>query len=104
MENFKEKNYFCMSYDEFNELVRKYYSVNYDFLGQNEASNGIDYTFNDIKSSLNEWEQEDVSELKEALESTLESEYLLANTRVILMDLCDKGFIPSGNYMIRVSW
>ena len=86
-----------MSYGWFERIVNDIYGVNYEFVADQEAHNDTSYEYDVHKRKFSEWENNSLDKFKK------EGKYsYMAGT--ILDDLCDKGVIEEGHYIIRVSW
>lgn len=101
MEPFKKSEYFEIEYYELDDLVNTHYGLEgdfrYMFCCDQEAGNDTQHSFNIKKEKLSEWEQEQLDHFIHANPTSFV-------TRVVLTDLCNKGIIEPGNYLINVCW
>jgi hypothetical protein len=87
-----------MSWLEFENIVKIVYGEEYDFVEMEYADNDSQHLFKDIQ--LKDLDSQQKIAMKIFLNGGRES--LMAET--LLQDLCNKGEIPEGNYLINVSW
>ena len=101
MDNYKDKfaqeTHFTIDYGDLDEIIQEEYNCpNFtSCLGQ---SNDSRLTFH-IDGNLNRFDEE---ELQEFLRDHDQDEY--GTTRLLMNDLCRKGKIESGHYLISISW
>jgi len=83
---------------DFDQLVRKTYGIkDFSFVASRECGNDTQHVFEDVGyEPLDEWDTEAIENIKE------EQDYCSIN--VIFNDLCIKGFIDAGNYIVEVCW
>lgn len=82
---------------DFNPFVERIYGRYFCFAADQEARNGSTHSFRNIGEPLDEYDEEI---LKEFIETGKHNNL----ARVLLNDLCAKGLIESGHYIIRVFW
>ena len=86
-------------YQEFDELVNKYYQpkVRFECISDSEWHNDSAYTFVSIKKQeLDEYEKDSIAKM------IVGEGYYSVN--YILKDLVTKGILPEGHYLIAVCW
>ncbi len=89
---------FKLSYKEFEKFVVVNYGVdNYSYISAEECCNDTEQLYSDVKGELKEYQTEDLNKFKE-------DGIGLYLTSTILEDLCSKGIISKGSYLITVSW
>lgn len=90
--------YIVMDDQEFNDLVKKTYNQDYEFVADMECGNDTQHTFEDINiNPLSEYEQEEIAEFK----SSGDTNY---SARTLLTDMYINGVVEPGNYLITVCW
>ena len=87
-----------MTWLEFENIIKIVYGIEYDFAEMEYADNDSQHLFKDIQ--LKDLDSQQKKAMKIFLNGDRES--LMAET--LLQDLCNKGEIPEGNYLINVSW
>jgi len=95
----KEVSYHTVSHFEWDRVVNEFYkpTPEWDFVSDEEANNDSSYTFN-VDGEVNEYEERKLEKFKK--DSLSQSRM----THTLLADLCRKGLIPKGVYLIKVSW
>lgn len=94
----RKVEYFEVDCYDFEELVKEIYGdKEFSFVADQEASNDSQHTFA-IDGKLDEYDVLDIAEIKE------EKIVKTFSSGRILNDLCSKGIIPAGNYLISVCW
>lgn len=112
--SYKELPFFIVEYYDFEKLVNEAYDWEYDysFVEDYNAHNGSCFMFVDI-SDYEELTDYQHYEIVKWLHSTpTDMEYygvenitpVVRMGRILLTDLCIRGYIPSGNYLIRAFW
>ena len=98
MREFQTQQVFILDYSEFDALTKEVYGREYDFVPSEEANNDSEYYFPKVTAAgLDEYDSEQ-------LRKFINGEEVNWLTRALLQDLCFKGEIPPGNYLIRVCW
>ena len=90
IDRFEKKEYYTIDYSDLEKLIEDVYRKPFDFVEDSEASNGSAKAFFIKKRELNTWDLVDIADA--------------SNTRVLLIDMCNKGLLPEGNYLVSVSW
>ncbi len=94
-----------VNYADLDEFISSIYDKTFNFASDQEANNYSSHDFNVLKKAISE---SDDLDLKKWLNSSDDEECegentcYLANT--ILQDLCFKGLIDPGYYVVNVSW
>ena len=89
---YKEINSFDLE-----KLITDHYSRDYEIVSDNEWNNDSSYKQNISKGEIDDFYKERFEDWKQGFGG---SNYML---RHILQDLCNKGEIEEGNYLIDVS-
>ena len=88
-----------VEYSDMERFVSETYGKRYSFVASEECGNDSSHSYAvRKKEALDEWDQRD---LKLFIERP-DSECLRA--RLLLQDMVNKDLIPTGDYVIRVSW
>ena len=85
----------CFDLERF---IRDHYEVDYEIVEDNEWNNDSSYNETVSKGEIDSYYKKRFEDWKEGFYS---GSYML---RHILKDLCNKGEIEEGNYLIKVSW
>lgn len=91
-----EKIYSCW-HPHVDDFIQKVYELN-SFNCYYGSPNDSYHKFNIEKGKMEKWDLEDLQEILE------EEGCEIHQLRVVLKDLCNKGIIPPGTYLINVSW
>lgn len=84
--------------DEFDELIKKYYGIDFVFVAELEAKDDTYYLYKNITKRFKyKWERRDYSDF---LTST-PNRY--TGVDLFLRDMVMRDILPSGNYIISVS-
>jgi len=100
--NLKHTTYavFEVNYRDFERLVKEVYGQNYEFIVDCECGNDTQHVYLCVGGKGDDLDEYDYKRLDEFART---GKYCwLAQT--ILADLCQRGIIDPGNYIIRVSW
>ncbi len=92
------KTVITMDYDELEKIIFKAYNQKFCFVADNELGN--DSSWNrafDLNCPLEDYEVEELEKFK----LTGKGDYL---TNTIMQDMVNNNVIPSGEYLISVSW
>jgi len=92
-----KKTYFEVDWHDFEDLVKKVYGQDYEFVADQECGNDSSHTFSASSKELDEYEAERVKEFKD----TGEYNYLAGE---LFNDLCRQGKIEEGSYIVNVCW
>jgi len=90
----KSTPYFDLEDSDFEQLVQSTYNQDYCFSADIEANYNCFYKYS-VKPKLDKFEKEDIEKFTETGEYSQ-----LAG--VLLNDLCKKGHIPKGEYLLTV--
>ena len=96
-DKFVQETYFTIDYGDLDEIIQEEYNCpNFtSVLGQSNDST-IDLT---ITGDFDNWDE---LSLLEFLKDHYQDEY--STTRILMNDLCRKGLIEPGNYLISICW
>ena len=75
---------------DLDNLIEEVYQKPFEFVAVEEASNYSKKAFYIKRQELGEWDKLDLGDM--------------GSTNVILTDMCNKGLIPEGNYLVDVFW
>lgn len=91
---------FKMDYNEFDRLVNKNYPDNkkgkYEIIPLEELNNYSCKLYEAINGEIEEWDIDEVKDLNSGKD--------WPEVSIVLNDLCKKGIIESGNYLIKIYW
>ena len=90
-----------VDYYDFEVFVKKVYRKDFRFALDQESSNDTSHEFWVSKKKLDEYDQERMDEFLGDSEDLLHGG---PYADVILNDLCHKGLIKPGHYIVRVCW
>ena len=101
-----ERKYICVEAGDLDRLVKEVYGHEFETVADVEAYNGFRKEFMDIGEhgdkldcdELNEYQERDLEEFKKV---GMKKGFM---TRTLLNDLCRRGYIEPGNYLIDISW
>ena len=103
MEKFKKQEYYTISCGEFEKLVKESYGMDseaeFSFAEARECSNDSDHSFLAERRELDEYDQENIQKL---IEDPASAGYCTIDT--IFDDLCNKGIIEPGHYLVSICW
>ena len=97
MEKLKKTDYYEMDYSTLEELVEKHLGFNPECIANWEMGNDSSKPLV-ISKTLDKYEED---ELKNLLENG-EQDYNCPD--LCMVELCRKGIIPEGNYLINICW
>lgn len=87
-----------VDYYDVEVLIHKIYGSHFEIVAQEEASNDSNLTFTvEAKEPEYDWDRDEL----EKFTSNRTSD---CSTSLILNDMCRKGIIEPGNYLINISW
>ena len=92
-----KKTIFEVDYNDLDRFIAHHYQLNY-FEGTLESSNDTSHSITVEKEPLSKW---DVTDMEKILKDG-NCEYW--KLHIVLQDLCNKGIIEPGQYLVRVSW
>ncbi len=94
----KKVTYTEMSDREFDELVEATYGHKYEFAPDVECGNDSSPRFSVKKGEItSDWDKNELAKFIE----TGECSYF---AHMLFNDLCDRGVLEPGNYLVNVSW
>jgi hypothetical protein len=88
-----------IDYEEFDKYVQEVYGKSFNFASDQEASNYSIHDFSVSKKKLDVYNQK---KMNAWLTGKGDEDSFVAG--VILNDLCNKGLVKSGYYVVSVSW
>lgn len=94
------KSIHSVKYGDFERLVKETYGVDYNFVADQECGNDSSHTFNGIDGKRDDDMEWDV----ERWARFVGGKHPTCMARDILNDLAGQGLIPTGDYVIGVSW
>lgn len=94
---FKRIEYFETEYEEFEELIKKVYEQNYDYICDTECGNDSSQSYMVQSNELDKYDEK-------AINIFIESGRYNNMVAVLLNDLCRRKIIEPGNYLIHVCW
>jgi len=98
---FVEHTYFTIEYSDFESIIRKEYKQkDYEYVADVECGNDSEqsYEVRDGDKYFDEYEQEQIEKFKE---DQLQTSYM---AETLLNDMCRRGKIKPGSYLISVCW
>jgi hypothetical protein len=81
-----------VDYSDLEDFINEHYKSDYEIVAANEWNNDTSYSINVEKEEFTEYEEEKLRDFN------------FCTIRIILLDLCNKGLIEEGDYLIKVSW
>ena len=93
-----EKTYIEMEYRELDELIKKTYGHEYEFVCYEELGNGVDKSFTVKAEILDGWAQADLDGF------IATGKIGRWRTHTLLTDMVNRGILKPGNYLIEVFW
>lgn len=94
----KKVEYYECDYSEVDELIKEKYGLKgYEFCDVQETGNDVSYTFR-VNGKLSEWGLREWAEIQKTGKVSHYCNGLLLNK------LCQDGYIPEGEYLVKVSW
>lgn len=81
-----------VDYSDLEDFINEHYKSDYEIVAANEWNNSSSYSFNVKKEELTDYDKEELADFKYCC------------IHIILLDLCNKGLIEEGDYLIKVSW
>lgn len=97
MKTFDKREYYNIEYHQLNELIQETYNVN-EFECNLESSNDTCYTYHVDSKVLQDYDLETIQS------SLKEGGCTIYQVGVFLQDLCNKGVIDKGWYLLEVWW
>ena len=90
--------YHVIEYSDFEDIIKAEYEVpDFSFVAEAEANNDSSYDYHVTDGGLDKWDKEEVENFRK----TGEIGY---NIQALLDDMCYRGLIDAGRYLIKVSW
>lgn len=88
----------CVNYGDLEAFIDEVYGHAFSVPEDVEGSNDTTYAFNDVRPEpLSEYDGKKLAGFK----TSGHGRFLL---RILLTDLCNRGMIPPGDYIVVVSW
>lgn len=94
----KHVSFYEVNWYDLEELICKIYSIDYEFQADVECDNDTSHDFNIKKEVFNDWDRD---RLKDFIDTNGRKTNM---TRVLLKDMCNKGILSPGNYLIQISY
>lgn len=93
---FKKVEYFEIEYHELDDIINSIYpDIDFECALDKMNDSCVSYSIDGI---LNEYDEQELLKLLEGEPQEYNSEQILLN------DMCRKGLIEKGNYLINISW
>jgi hypothetical protein len=87
-----------VDYYDLEVLIDETYGSNFELVAQEEANNDSSVTFTvEAKEPEYDWNKKELADFKANKTND-------CSTRLILNDMCLRGIIEPGNYLINISW
>lgn len=83
--------------NDFEEFVKHHYGREFSFVESKECGNNTDHAYT-VTEDVSDFDDREIREFKESGYTS----YCMPST--LLNDLCRRGLIESGNYVISVCW
>jgi hypothetical protein len=96
LQHTKEVRIVC-DYWDLEQLIQEVYGKEYEIVPMEEWNNDEQHSYSLKKEKLQDWE-------KAKLDAFLKGDCRNGSLRGILRDLCNKGELEEGDYLINVSW
>ncbi len=95
---FKTKIVHQIDYFDFDEFIKKHYQKSdFEFCADQESRNDSSHSFSVSKHPMSDYELKRLNKFK----SDQRVDFI---SSTLLNDLCNKGIIPEGQYIVNVSW
>lgn len=94
---YKTVTYYEIEWTELEQFIEAVYGQKYDIISDMEWDNDSEHSFKVKKAPLKDYEANQVEQFK----ATGKGGYI---AYAILDDLCNRGFILEGEYLINVCW
>ena len=92
-----KKTIFEMNDNVFDQIVnRAYGKTDFSLVANEELSNDISKKYTILKKKLSEYDQKDLAQFIDSDKSWV--------SYILIQDLCNKGILEEGVYIINVSW
>lgn len=91
--NFEKKTYFTLSYSDLDEAISEEFEIDFEMVPEEELMNSIKKHFHVEPQTLNSYDKE---KIKAKRYSFL--------TGSLLNEMCYRGKIPPGDYLVEVYW
>lgn len=89
----------AIDYRDVEKLIQEAYDVGeWSFVADNELGNDSDLELNIKAEPLDKWQQ---PKLDRFIDTKGQGSFM---TRTLLTDLCNKGVLEPGSYLVSVSW
>lgn len=86
-----------VDYNDLEAFIEEIYGHEYEIVSMEEWNNSESHTFNIKGERIDDYNMKYIT----FLEKGNPKQYSL---RVILIDMCNNGYIEEGNYLINISW
>lgn len=91
-------SYRKVDYNDLNDFISFHYGVEFDVVADQEMSNDSKMTVTVEPEEILDYDQEKLDRLRER------NDYPTYSLHVLLQDLCNRGHLAAGQYLICVSW
>lgn len=93
----KKESVFRVAYHEFEALVNKEYNkTDYSIVADEELSNDSSKSYSVEKMELSKYDKLDLEKFKKGHQPYM--------SNILFQDLCNKGIIDEGEYIIDICW
>ena len=93
----KKKTIISIDYNELDKLVKENYKQKFEVVEDLELSNDSDKLISVSKEKLSIYEEANIRKF-------VDTGHYNWTTHTLLKDMCNKGIIEEGDYLIKVSW
>ena len=97
MLNHKKRSVITVEHNDMDKFISEVYDRTFEFVADEEANNYSSYEFTVERKTLDDYDTKKLDGFK----ATGKGQFL---SLLLLTDLCNKGLIESGDYIIQVSW
>jgi hypothetical protein len=94
---FERKEVLEVDYSDLERFIEQEYEHEFSFPADEELGNDVEKLYDGIDGKLDKYDAESVK----SFAGSGEGSYI---TRHLLNDLCKRGRIPAGNYLVNVCW
>ena len=93
----EQKTVFKVDYNDLDDFISEVYGHRYEIVADEELSNYSSKEFDIKKEVLDDYDSKSLQEFIDDGKGQF-------NARLILIDLCNKGLIEEGDYIIKIYW
>lgn len=101
MNHFSEERFYTIDYKDIEKLIREVYKIHsYNIVAMEEAFEDSALRF-DVEAKVDEIDREDIEDFLRGRKEYTCNMYM---TGPLLNDMCNKGLIKPGKYLVEVCW